>query len=181
MPIQVGLDTSFVVGLIDERNVWHAAALDLPTGLQAGDYRLHRIGQAQPVEIYHLAAVATLEDDLRDILDRKVNVFESVIGEMDMILGELTEARDFEDLLFEMWTHARTEADLQTSMEPLSDTLAGARACRRCTRMTRRSWGRTVSRSEDSWPSLFWERDGPRQRGRRLAARWPRRSPRVEL
>lgn len=41
MPIKVGLDTSFVVGLIDERDVWHAAARDLQAGLQAGDYRLH--------------------------------------------------------------------------------------------------------------------------------------------
>jgi predicted nucleic acid-binding protein len=41
MPIKVGLDTSFVVGLIDERDVWHRAAFDLQAGLQAGDYRLH--------------------------------------------------------------------------------------------------------------------------------------------
>jgi predicted nucleic acid-binding protein len=41
MPIKVGLDTSFVIGLIDERDVWHAAALDLQAGLQSGDYRLH--------------------------------------------------------------------------------------------------------------------------------------------
>ena len=32
---------SFVVGLIDERDVWHSASLDLQAGLQSGDYRLH--------------------------------------------------------------------------------------------------------------------------------------------
>jgi SNF2 family DNA or RNA helicase len=66
--------------------------------------RIHRIGQTQPVEIYNLSAVGTLEDYLLDILDRKVNMFELVIGEMDMILGELTDERDFDDLLFEVWT-----------------------------------------------------------------------------
>jgi SNF2 family DNA or RNA helicase len=90
--------------------------------------RIHRIGQAQPVEIYNLSAVGTLEDYLLDILDRKVNMFELVIGEMDMILGELTEERDFENLLFEVWTRARTEADLQTGMAQLGDTLVEARA-----------------------------------------------------
>ena len=41
MPTRIGLDTSFVVGLIDERDVWHAAARDLQAGLQVHDCRLH--------------------------------------------------------------------------------------------------------------------------------------------
>lgn len=38
---KVGLDTSFVIGLLDERDVWHSAALDLQSGLQQGDFQLH--------------------------------------------------------------------------------------------------------------------------------------------
>ena len=90
--------------------------------------RIHRIGQAQPVEIYNLSAAGTLEDYLLDILDRKVNMFELVIGEMDMILGELTEERDFEDLLFDVWTRAQTEADVQAGMAQLGNDLVEARA-----------------------------------------------------
>ena len=90
--------------------------------------RIHRIGQTQPVAIYNLSAAGTVEDYLLDILDRKVNMFELVIGEMDMVLGELTDERDFEDMLFEVWTRARTEADLQAGMEQLGDALAEARA-----------------------------------------------------
>lgn len=96
--------------------------------------RIHRIGQTRPVEIYNLAAAGTIEDYLLDILDRKVNMFELVIGEMDMILGELTEAQDFEDLLFDVWTRARDEADVQAGMEQLGDTLVAARAAYQKTR-----------------------------------------------
>ncbi len=90
--------------------------------------RIHRIGQSRPVEIYNLSAGGTIEDYLLDILDRKVNMFELVIGEMDMLLGELTEERDFEELLFDVWAQARDEGDVQKGMEQLGDSLAEARA-----------------------------------------------------
>jgi SNF2 family DNA or RNA helicase len=90
--------------------------------------RLHRVGQARPVEIHNLSAAGTIEDFLLDILDRKVNMFELVIGEMDMILGELTEEQDFEDLLFDVWARARDEAEVRAGMEQLGESLAQARA-----------------------------------------------------
>ena len=89
--------------------------------------RIHRIGQTQPVEIYNLSAAGTVEDYMLDILDRKVNMFELVIGEMDMILGELTEEQEFEDLLFDVWTRARTESEVQAGMAQLGDALVQAR------------------------------------------------------
>jgi len=41
MPIKVGLDTSFVIGLLDERDLWRAPALKLQPVFQSGDYQLH--------------------------------------------------------------------------------------------------------------------------------------------
>ncbi len=90
--------------------------------------RIHRIGQTRPVEIYNLSARGTIEDYLLDILDRKINIFELVIGEMDMILGHLTEERDFEELLLEVWTRARSEAELEQGMAQLGETLARSRS-----------------------------------------------------
>jgi SNF2 family DNA or RNA helicase len=51
--------------------------------------RIHRVGQSRPVEIFNLAAQGTVEDYILQILDQKLNMFELVIGEMDMILGYL--------------------------------------------------------------------------------------------
>jgi SNF2 family DNA or RNA helicase len=69
--------------------------------------RIHRIGQTREVRIYNLAARGTVEDYLLEILDQKLNMFELVIGEMDMILGQLSDERDFEDLLLEIWMGAQ--------------------------------------------------------------------------
>jgi len=96
--------------------------------------RIHRIGQTQPVEIFNLSGAGTIEDYLLNILDQKVNMFELVIGEMDMILGELTEAQDFEELLFDVWTRARDEAEVRAGMEQLGDALTAARAAYQKTR-----------------------------------------------
>ncbi len=89
---------------------------------------LHRIGQTQPVDIYNLSAAGTVEDYVLDLLDRKLNMFELVIGEMDMILGELTEEQDFEGLLFDAWTRAHDETETRAEMDKLGDALAAARA-----------------------------------------------------
>lgn len=96
--------------------------------------RIHRIGQTRPVEIINLSADGTIEDYLLDILDRKANLFELVIGEMDMVLGELTDERDFEDLLFEIWTRAGDETQVRAGMEQLGEALAEARARYQATR-----------------------------------------------
>jgi SNF2 family DNA or RNA helicase len=90
--------------------------------------RVHRIGQTRPVEIHNLSAAGTIEDYLLDLLDTKVNMFELVIGEMDMILGELTEERDFEDLLFDVWARARDETEVRAGMEQLGEALEQARS-----------------------------------------------------
>jgi SNF2 family DNA or RNA helicase len=96
--------------------------------------RLHRIGQTRPVRIFNLSAAGTIEDYLLNILDQKVNMFELVIGEMDMILGELTEAQDFEDLLFDAWARAGDEGEVRAEMEQLGEALAVARAAYQATR-----------------------------------------------
>ena len=96
--------------------------------------RVHRIGQTRPVEIHNLSAAGTIEDYLLELLDGKVNMFELVIGEMDMILGELTEERDFEDLLFDVWTRAQDEGQVRAGMAQLGEALEQARSSYRQTR-----------------------------------------------
>ena len=89
--------------------------------------RIHRIGQKRPVAIYNLAAERTLEDYLLKILDEKINMFELVIGEMDMILGQIEEERDFEDLLLDLWMKSRSEKELESGMADLGEKLLKAK------------------------------------------------------
>jgi SNF2 family DNA or RNA helicase len=89
--------------------------------------RIHRIGQAREVHIYNLSARGTVEDYLLELLDQKLNMFELVVGEMDMILGELTDEADFEELLLDIWVQSQTPQDLQIGFNQLGETLLQAR------------------------------------------------------
>src|SRR3990172_933300 len=66
--------------------------------------RIHRVGQEREVHIVNLWARDTIEEYVLELLDRKVHMFELVVGELDMVLGNLDEATSFEDLLMEIWT-----------------------------------------------------------------------------
>jgi SNF2 family DNA or RNA helicase len=89
--------------------------------------RIHRVGQTRPVEIFNLSAEGTVEDYILEILDRKLNMFELVIGEMDMILGYLEDERDFEGIVLDVWTKARTPEEAAADFERLGDALTHAR------------------------------------------------------
>jgi len=106
------------------------ANFDLPWNPQRIEQRvgrIHRVGQTKQVEIFNLSAQGTIEDYLLNILDSKLNMFELVIGEMEMILGYLTREQDFEELLLEVWLNSRDEASLEVGMAELGDRLIEAR------------------------------------------------------
>jgi len=89
--------------------------------------RIHRVGQTREVNIFNLSAEGTVEDYILDILDRKLNMFELVIGEMDMILGQLEDERDFEELVIEVWTRAVTPDEIAMQFEELGEALVKAK------------------------------------------------------
>jgi CRISPR/Cas system-associated endonuclease/helicase Cas3 len=89
--------------------------------------RIHRVGQEREVHIYNLSARGTIEDYLLEIIDQKLNMFELVIGEMDMILGRLSDERDFEELVLDVWVRARTKADADAGFQQLGESLRQAR------------------------------------------------------
>lgn len=89
--------------------------------------RIHRVGQTERVEIFNLSAENTIEDHLLHILDRKLNMFELVIGEMDMILGHLTKESDFEAMLLEVWLQDDDAETVTANMDKLGDEMIAAR------------------------------------------------------
>lgn len=89
--------------------------------------RIHRVGQTRDVRIYNLSARGTVEDYLLEILDQKLNMFELVIGEMGMILGQIEDERDFEDFLADAWFGAQNVEDLRANFDQLGNKLVEAR------------------------------------------------------
>src|SRR6185369_5632919 len=68
--------------------------------------RVHRLGQEHPVQVIHLVAGGTIEAYVLEILDRKIRMFELVVGEMEEILGTWQPHGSFEDEVFKRWTES---------------------------------------------------------------------------
>src|SRR5467141_3827784 len=81
--------------------------------------RLHRIGQTREVHIVNLAAAGTIESYILQLLDRKIKLFELVVGELDLILGEFGGAHTFEGRLADEWLAADNEADFARRVETI--------------------------------------------------------------
>ncbi len=89
--------------------------------------RLSRIGQTQDIHVFNLVAAGTVEEAVLHLLEAKLNLFELVIGEIDMILGNLEEEREFEDMVADLWAEADDLADFRARMEALGDRLVAAK------------------------------------------------------
>jgi len=87
--------------------------------------RIHRIGQTREVFIFNLAARGTVEDRILGILDEKINMFELVVGEIQSILGEMDEDRDFAAAVFAAWAET-TETARETAFSKLEEQLVAA-------------------------------------------------------
>ncbi len=89
--------------------------------------RLHRLGQVNDVTIFNLSCNETIEAHIIELLARKIRMFELVIGELDLILGNVEGNKSFEDLLREAWEASSNETDLRERIEAIGDVLTRAR------------------------------------------------------
>jgi SNF2 family DNA or RNA helicase len=89
--------------------------------------RIHRIGQEREVMIYNFCAEGSIEEKILDILDRKINMFEMVIGEIDMVLGRIMGEQDFSDMIYDIWVNAPTEEKLEKGFFQLATRLKRAK------------------------------------------------------
>jgi len=90
--------------------------------------RIHRIGQEREVQVYNFCASGSIEDHILDVLDRKINMFELVIGEMDMILGRLRGEKEFNDMVYEIWIQNHDALSRRKAFSALASRLKQARA-----------------------------------------------------
>ena len=88
--------------------------------------RVHRLGQEREVHVVNLWAQETVEAYLMELLDRKIHMFELVVGELDLILGNLDERRSFEDMMMEIWALRESEPR-RAALQRLGEALVRAR------------------------------------------------------
>jgi SNF2 family DNA or RNA helicase len=85
--------------------------------------RIHRIGQEKEVRIFNLCSANSIEDYILDILDRKINMFEMVIGEIEMILGRVRGEKDFSDRVYHIWMDGALPEERQKGFDQLATQL----------------------------------------------------------
>jgi hypothetical protein len=61
------------------------------------------------------------------VLETKINMFELVVGELDMILGRIDEDFDFEQAVFDAFTNTEDDSAFTRRMDQIGDSLAAAR------------------------------------------------------
>jgi SNF2 family DNA or RNA helicase len=115
-----GRNLQFADTVINFDLPWNPMRLEQRVG------RVHRIGQEHDVFIFNFCQAGTVEEHLLRVLHDKVNMFELVVGEMDAILGSLDDARDFAELVMDLWLSARQvgQASWPVAAEQAFDELA---------------------------------------------------------
>jgi SNF2 family DNA or RNA helicase len=89
--------------------------------------RLHRIGQRHEVHILSLCSAHSAEERILDVLDRRIHLFELVVGEVDLILGRALGEQEFDERVFDIYASTRDEAALKREFEALAEELTRAR------------------------------------------------------
>lgn len=90
--------------------------------------RIHRIGQDHDVVLTNLVGRGTIEDHILDVLHTKLNLFELVVGELDMVLGRIGEEFMFEDAVFDAHVGSVDDAELLTRLQRIGSDLVVARS-----------------------------------------------------
>jgi SNF2 family DNA or RNA helicase len=116
-----GRNLQFCHQLINYDLPWNPMRIEQRIG------RLHRLGQEHDVIIFNLSCNETIEAHIIELLARKIRMFELVIGELDLILGNLESPQSFEELLREAWEQSASENDLSERLRQLGEMLERAR------------------------------------------------------
>src|SRR6185437_8391199 len=117
-----GRNLQFAHGLCNFDLPWNPMKIEQRIG------RLSRIGQKSDVHVFNLVAAGTVEAAVLHLLEAKLSMFELVIGEIDMILGNLDEEREFQDVIADLWAESDNTDDFAQRMEDLGDRLLHAKS-----------------------------------------------------
>lgn len=117
-----GRNLQFCNGIVNFDLPWNPMRIEQRIG------RLSRIGQARDVHVFNLVAADTLEAAILHLLDAKIAMFELVVGEVDMILGNLDDEQEFEDLVADTWARSPDERAFHTALDQLGERLVAARS-----------------------------------------------------
>ncbi len=116
-----GRNLQFANTIINYSLPWNPMKIEQRIG------RLHRIGQTQDVFIFNFCNQGSIEEYLLKILHDKINMFELVVGEIEMILGYMGEDFDFSETIVALWLKNSESQDLDKAFAKLGTEMLNAK------------------------------------------------------
>jgi superfamily II DNA/RNA helicase len=116
-----GLNLQFCHRLVNYELPWNPMVVEQRIG------RIHRIGQTREAHIINFAARDTVEAHVLRLLDQKIKLFELVVGELDVILGDFGGADALEERLANAWLGADSDDAFNERVEAIGEEIVASR------------------------------------------------------
>lgn len=112
-----GINLQFCHHMINFDLPWNPMRVEQRIG------RVHRLGQTNDVKIYNLSTLGTIEEHILNLLHEKINMFELVIGELDVILERFEQNDSLEKRLYKMMLESNSDDELRAQVDSLGQSL----------------------------------------------------------
>ncbi|WP_413404013.1 DEAD/DEAH box helicase [Paenibacillus amylolyticus] len=112
-----GINLQFCHHMINFDLPWNPMRVEQRIG------RVHRLGQQNDVNIFNLSTTGTIEEHILSLLHEKINMFEMVIGGLDVILERLEKKESIEKSLYKIILESQTDEDIRRKMDSLGQSL----------------------------------------------------------
>lgn len=110
-----GINLQFCHHMINFDMPWNPMRVEQRIG------RIHRLGQTKDVKIYNFATQNTIEEHIIWLLHEKINLFESVIGELETILEKL-DNHSLENQVMQLLLEEKNDEDIRQKLSEWGDT-----------------------------------------------------------
>ncbi|MBD1371671.1 DEAD/DEAH box helicase [Hazenella sp. IB182357] len=117
-----GINLQFCHHMINFDMPWNPMKVEQRIG------RIHRFGQKEDVRIYNFATMDTIEEHIIWLLHEKIQLFETVIGELETILVKVEKKHSFEQSVMEMMLQSENDTEIRQRMKQWSDDFQDAKA-----------------------------------------------------
>lgn len=110
-----GINLQFCHHIINFDMPWNPMRVEQRIG------RVHRLGQKNDVYIYNFATLNTIEEHIIWLLQEKIQLFHSVIGELETILEDLRKEEDFEQSMLRLAIETKDDHEFKNKLHSLGD------------------------------------------------------------
>ncbi|RAV21607.1 DEAD/DEAH box helicase [Paenibacillus contaminans] len=111
-----GINLQFCHHMINFDLPWNPMRVEQRIG------RVHRLGQTEDVRIYNLFTKGTIEEHILALLHEKINLFELVIGGLDVILERFEQKTSLEAQLLRLAVEAKDDRDIRSKLDELGQS-----------------------------------------------------------